>query len=342
MTSRLHACGVPLALATTLLAACADVAPPTAPHVVAARGAEPAPIAGSVVPGSIAFTSTRDGIAELYVMNPGSRHVTRLTVSGADVEWNQQPDWSPDGTKLLFTRRTLGGAVHDVHVLDLTEPDPQPRRLIVNPAPSGSPVWSPDGRMVAYCSFNAGAPGGATPQIWIHDLVTGSSQPLGTGAACWPDWSPDGSEIAYHTLGANPEIVVMDLATRAARVVAPGPAQDVQPEWSPDGTQLVFRSNRDRDAAGTRYFALFLVPADGSAPPTNITPIPDGVLAAQWSHDVPTWSHDGAKVLVAARRPDTGTSFQLFQINVHSGHAKQLTDEAGNSFLPSVRSISRP
>ena len=175
--------GLPLALGAALLAACADTAPPSGPDRPSSlRSADAAPIPGSVVPGSIAFTSTRDGIAELYVMNPGGQHVVRLTTSAPDVEWNQQPDWSPDGTKLIFTRRTLGGAVHDVHVLDVTEPDPQPRRLMVNPAPSGAPAWSPDGRMVAYCSFNAGAPGGTTPQIWIHDLATATSQPPATRA----------------------------------------------------------------------------------------------------------------------------------------------------------------
>jgi Tol biopolymer transport system component len=328
---------IPLLLAAAVLTACVDdSSPPTATEVspLTAWMDAPPQFPGSAVPGSIAFTSTRDGAYEIYAMNPGRQHVTRLTISGPDVEWNQQPDWSPDGTKLLFTRRATipgVGLVHDVHVLDLTEPNPQPRRFMNNPGISGGPAWSPDGRYVAYCSFNTGA-----AQVWVFDVATATAQPLGSGPACWPDWSPDGSEIAYHTTGPNPELVVMNLVTKTVRFPAPGPTQDVQPEWSPDGSQLVFRSNRDRDATGAPYWALFTVPADGSAPPTNITPIPDGVTAAQWNHDVPTWSQNSASVLVGALRPGTAGTFQLLEVNVASGHAKQLSSPPGHTFLPSV------
>jgi Tol biopolymer transport system component len=201
-------CAVPstLALLASLaLAACAERSQlPTAPEeALLARGGPPvAP--GSIVPGSIAFISGRTGRTEIFAMNPGGDWEAQLTFSEQDelrdnlrIEWVQnRPAWSPDGRKLLVTRRawdlsvTPNALIHDIHILDLDHPQPRLRRLITNPQPSGGPTWSPDGQKVAYCSFNP-APAGP-PEIYIFDIASGAMTRTSSGPGCWPHWSPDG------------------------------------------------------------------------------------------------------------------------------------------------------
>jgi Tol biopolymer transport system component len=61
--------------------------------------------------GKIAFISTRDGNYEIYVMNPDGSEQTRLTNNPTI---DQEPDWSPDGTKIVFVREGSGGGTNEI------------------------------------------------------------------------------------------------------------------------------------------------------------------------------------------------------------------------------------
>jgi Tol biopolymer transport system component len=352
---------IPLLAATAalLFAACVEQPrTPLAPEEAQLSGGRRPVAPGSILPGSVAFISNRTtGYLELFVMNPGGDNVRQLTFSDQDeerenmyVEWIQnRPAWSPDGRKLLFTRRawdlntTPGTLIHDVHILDLDEPTPRPRRLMSNPQPSGNGAWSPDGRKIAYCSFNAGP-----AEIWIFDLDTGLTAPTGSGAACWPHWSPDGGQIAFHTIdtGRN-QIAVLDVASGAVRHLSShdpnNPAQDVFPRWSPDGRWLAFHSNRASDEGGARYSSIFVVPADGSGAPRNVTPIPAGTLVgAGWVNNLPSWSNNGKHIYFHGRRPGSGTISQIFRTTLDGTEVVQLTTPPGGAIQPDVRPVTRP
>lgn len=110
-------------------------------------------------------------------------------------------------------------------------------------APLMSPEWSPDGRHIAYVSFENDA-----AEIYIQHLATGertriSSRP---GLNNAPAFSPDGRRLALvlSSEPGNPDIYVMDLASRELRRLTRTPAIDTEPAWLPDGETLVFTSDR--------------------------------------------------------------------------------------------------
>src|SRR6266446_9044235 len=96
--------------------------------------------------GKIAFGSTRDsGNHEIYVMNADGSNQTRITNNSA---YDDQPRWSPDGTKIAFmTNRNANFEIYSMNAdgNGLT-------RLTNNPAADGFPAWSPDGSKIAFVS----------------------------------------------------------------------------------------------------------------------------------------------------------------------------------------------
>jgi len=105
-----------------------------------------------------------------------------------------------------------------------------------------SPSWSPDGRRIAYVSFESG-----NSAIYVQDLGTGSRQVVSSfrGINSAPAFSPDGSRLAMSlSKGGNPDIYVMNLASRSLDRITNHFAIDTEPEWAPDGKTLYFTSDR--------------------------------------------------------------------------------------------------
>jgi TolB protein len=106
-----------------------------------------------------------------------------------------------------------------------------------------SPKWSPDGKKLAYVSFESG-----NSNIYVQDITTGSRQlveshPRGINGA--PAWSPDGKKLAVAlSYVGNLELFVLDLASRQETRLTNSLSIDTEPVWSADGQTIYFTSDR--------------------------------------------------------------------------------------------------
>lgn len=105
-----------------------------------------------------------------------------------------------------------------------------------------SPAWSPDGRQIAYVSFEGGR-----SEIFIQTLATGQREKVASypGSNSAPAFSPDGKRLAFvRSEMGNPEIYILDLASRQLERITNHFAIDTEPQWMPDGKNIIFTSNR--------------------------------------------------------------------------------------------------
>lgn len=118
-----------------------------------------------------------------------------------------------------------------------------PQTVFSSNEPIMSPAWSPDGKYLAYVSFESGL-----PAIYMQNIYTGKRERLSDrpGLNSAPAFSPDGRRLALvlSSTPGNPDIYVMDLASRTLRRITTSAAIDTEPAWSPDGQSLYFTSDR--------------------------------------------------------------------------------------------------
>jgi dipeptidyl aminopeptidase/acylaminoacyl peptidase len=205
----------------------------------------------SVQNGKIAFFSDN----EICVMNADGTGQTCIT---NNQDWDNQPAWSLDGTKIAFTSDRDGN--REIYVMNA---DGTGQTCITNnPANDADPAWSPDGTKIAFTSGRSG-----NGEIYVMNADgTGQSDFTNClesmGICSQPTWSPDGSKIAYiwhfglesnfiHTLNTD--------GTGETVIFTNGHAED--PAWSPDGTKIVYVSEEWQ--LGT-WYEIFVTNVDGS------------------------------------------------------------------------------
>ncbi|MBS0589380.1 MAG: Tol-Pal system beta propeller repeat protein TolB [Proteobacteria bacterium] len=151
-----------------------------------------------------------------------------------------------------------------------------PQQVVTSRQPLLSPAWSPDGRKLAYESFERGS-----SAIYIQDIATGAREVVSArkGINGAPAFSPDGRKLALSlSNGVNPDIYVMDLGSRALTQITHNYAIDTEPVWSPDGQSLYFTSDRGGKPQ------IYRVPASGGSE-SRVTFTGDANAKASVSYD---------------------------------------------------------
>jgi TolB protein len=123
----------------------------------------------------IAFTSTRSGSPQIYLMDVDGSNVRRLSFSG---EFHDEPSWSYDGVRVVCTTR-VDGRFQLTTINTITGEE----SILPGPGNNESPVFSPDGSMLAFSSDRTGS-----PQIFITDADGVPHQLTSEGMNHSPTW----------------------------------------------------------------------------------------------------------------------------------------------------------
>lgn len=146
-------------------------------------------------------------------------------------------------TRLIYVSVTRNPTGKDYFRLTLADSDgARPIVLLESREPIMSPSWSPDGKQVAYVSFETDR-----PAIFRQVLATGEREQLTNfrGLNSSPAWSPDGNTLAMVlSKDGSPDVYLMDLASRRLTRVTNHYAIDTEPSWMPDGRSFLFTSDR--------------------------------------------------------------------------------------------------
>src|ERR1700733_11994889 len=132
--------------------------------------------------------SSLDGERDLYIRQVAGGQPIRLTSDG---EGNAMPDFSPDGSKIVFRSNRDGGGIYEIPAFG-GDARPVARDGL-------NPRFSPDGSQVAYWVGEQGVspmvPGSGT--VWVVPAAGGQPQKVGPNftSARYPSWSPDGRRV---------------------------------------------------------------------------------------------------------------------------------------------------
>ena len=151
------------------------------------------------------------------------------------------------GNKGAFDTRiayvsAMGPAKNQTYQLIVSDADGfNPRTIMTSNKPVMSPSWSPDGRQLAYVSFESGR-----SAVYVQDLASGSKRAVSTrsGMNAAPAWSPDGRSLAVSlSERGNADIYVMSSSGGGVSQITRSRGIDTEPSWANNNT-IIYTSDQ--------------------------------------------------------------------------------------------------
>ncbi len=224
-------------------------------------------------------------------------------------------------TRIAYVLRS--GRRHTLHVTDADGERAQV--ALASAEPIISPAWSPDGRELAYVSFET-----QKAVVWVQSLVTGERRQLANfrGSNSAPAWSPDGRELVVTLSTAGiAQLFVMAREGGSPRRLTSSSAIDTEAVYAPDGRFVYFVSDR---GGGPQIYRV--PPAGGS---------PERVTFGGAHNISPSISPDGKLMTYVARQGNGAFKLALMDL-ANGGSVRLLTDTSDDespSFAPNGRLI---
>jgi Tol biopolymer transport system component len=283
---------------------------------------------------------------EVYVVRPNGSgaHSLAHQLDGSN---QTNPDWSPDGSRVVFAVTGNGGR-DDLWTVDADGTDPMMLLDCMDECVwFDDPAWSPDGAKVVYARMAESGGGGGVGTLETVDVASGSVTVLATGTGndffAGPRWSPDGRAIVAEVVHRSDPSVFADVVGVTLSVFdLAGPAPVVRPltepslfaataDWSPDGATIVYSALPTDGAAAPD---LFTIRPDGSGPTRLTRLVESGTSAVQ-----PTFTIDGHDIVFVGA-PAPGDDDQLLTVSVDGGEVTTATDTVVNGHHPRIRPSS--
>lgn len=231
------------------------------------------------------------------------------------------------GDKGIFSTRiayvTKSGQRYSLWVADADGEGAQP--ALTSPEPIISPSWSPDGRQLAYVSFES-----RKPVVYVHDVASGRRRLVANfrGSNSAPGWSPDGRTLAV-TLSRDggSQLYTLDVTTPGSepRRLTQSSSIDTEPTYSHDGQFIYFVSDRGGSPQ------IYRMPAAGG--------MPERVTFTGNYNISPALSVDGRWLAYISR---VNGAFILHVMELATGNVTALTETTADenpSFAPNSRLI---
>ena len=196
------------------------------------------------------------GKAVVYTVSSSGGGVTQITKG-------EHPDWSPHGDRIALVRDV--DETSTLFVYDVASRTAR-RLLPQSEDDDGWPVWSPDGRRIAFDRYDWETD---SSDLWVVGADGKGARPvLSTPYDEYnPQFTPDGAQLTFSSdRASNADIAVANADGTNERVIVSGTAWDYDPSWSPDGTALVFTSDR---STGLPVLSL-----SGAATPAQVSAEP--------------------------------------------------------------------
>ncbi len=306
-----------------------------------------------------------NGTENIWVMNADGSNpapLTQLTADGADASI---PEWSPDGSQIIFdSSAALNGSdaananfTRNIWMMNADGSNRAPlTQLTADQADAAFPQLSPDAAQILFLSSRA-LTGSDAPNtnnvvnVWVMDANGSNPSPLTQMTAQFvinnnARWSPDGMQIAFHSnrdlnpandaLNANGtgNIWVMDADSGnplALTNLTADNAENFRPQWSPDGSQLTFVSQAAFDGSDAANINngqnIWVMDSDGQ----NAVPLtPYTILNLETLE--PEFSPDGSQIAFSSEGAADGSnatspssSPNIFIMDADGGNRSALT-----------------